>query len=456
MNNKTLIGIVAVVAVVALVGAGCVVVFNNNGGNNDDFTATTRLLVYGNANEDNYLDDKDVAFIGDIADGKATWDKEKNPFADANNDGKVDAADKALVQKFIKGEKAEMLYKNWYGEVCSVHYPVAGPIAGTMVQTLDLCYIVGAYNDVVGIKDNAATIATYNPMLYPGAAEKIKTVRGDTNVFDVSKMLALGVKTVIGDTAAQTPEFIKSITTADPEVNCIQLPMNRVVNNVDWTYTIVTLGVMMNHQSATKAYIDYLNDVEKALAKKLDALKDKDPLTFNIAYRLGETSSTTTNIDTEGTGAVQYGDCMNMLKLGLKSKIKSSVADGYLRDYPVQDLLAANPDIIFVETWNMISTTMTETEYMDVLKYRVDLVSESGAYENNRVITMAYEIYGTIPAASGLFAMGHLIWPDVFSEEEGINFLNDYMRNFTQAGKTFDVREHLGFAPMLWGKDIKN
>ena len=101
-RNIAIIALVVVIAVAACVA----LMLSGDGGNDssDDNTidyltpdsgkakvssVDTKLLVFGNANNDVYLDEKDVQFIQDIVDGKTKWDKVKNPFADTNADGKI-------------------------------------------------------------------------------------------------------------------------------------------------------------------------------------------------------------------------------------------------------------------------------------------------------------------------------------------------------------------------------
>ena len=75
----------------------------------------TKLLVFGNANNDVYLDEKDVQFIQDIVDGKTKWDKEKNPFADTNADGKITAEDVVLLKRFITTfPNRETIRNSWF------------------------------------------------------------------------------------------------------------------------------------------------------------------------------------------------------------------------------------------------------------------------------------------------------------------------------------------------------
>jgi len=453
MANQKTIAVIAVVAVVVIVAVAAFVLMSNNDKDEPiDFSPTTRMLAYGNANNDDYLNSKDVDYIQDIIDGKTTWNKKTHPLADTNTDGKITSADVELLNKFLKGEKATMYYMNWYGETKSVSYPMSGNIIGSYIQVADLCIVVGVYEDVVGIKDTAEKILTYDEVQYPNAHKQIKSVRGDTNVFDVQKCLAVDADIVLSDPFAIPDSFVNSMKAAKPSINFVELPINRSINDVDWTHTIVTLGGMMNLQDNTKKYIKYIQDVEETIEKKLDEVKKKySDETFLICYM--PSSPTTTDLDILGKGVVQYGDVINMLRLPLECSIAPMEEEGYIENYPIENVIANNPSIICVETWGFINAYSPE-EYEKTIKTMVNYFKATGAYKNNRVVSMAYEVYGTVPGLSGLIAMGAALWPDIFDEKEGIKIMNDYYRNFTYLGDDFDVSEQIGYLPEMWGADI--
>ena len=463
MASKQTLIIAAVAAIVIIAAAAAFLLMNNNGNSNNDNDkgntdsesfSSTRNLVYGNANNDDYLDDKDVSFIQTIVNGKSSWDKTANPLADANCDGKITSADVDLVKKFLKGESATMYYSNWYGEKCSVSYPLKGNISGCYAQVMDLAVILGCLNDVVGIKDTSETIAKYNTTMYPGMASKVKTVRTDTgNAFDIEKMLSLKTKIVMSDPFAVTPDVISKISKADPSINVIQLPVNRSINDIDWTHTVVTMGVMMNKQSTTADYVKYCQDVESKIAdvvkKTGSGLKEQ---TFLICYM--PSSPTTTDLDIVGTSVVRYGDVVNMLRLPLKCALNPTDVvgndDGYIEGYEIEKVIKLNPDVIIVETWNMLG--MTGEDYQKQLDTMVGYFKETGAYKNGKVISAAYEVYGTAPGLSGMPLMGSKIWGNsVFNESQGWDYLNTYYQKFTNLGKNVDLRNMVGYGPVAYG-----
>lgn len=68
MDKKTTIILVAVVVVIVAIAAAAIALNNGNDGDDNKKTskATGRLAVYGNANNDDYLDEDDVKTLEDI------------------------------------------------------------------------------------------------------------------------------------------------------------------------------------------------------------------------------------------------------------------------------------------------------------------------------------------------------------------------------------------------------
>ncbi len=452
--SKTIL-VVAVVAVVAVAGVAAFLLMNNGGSSDDpiDFSPTTRMMVYGNANNDDYLDKSDVNYIQDIIDGKIVWNRTTHPLADATCDGAITSADVDLVNKFLKGESATMNYMNWYGQKRSISYPLSGNIAGSYVEIAGVAWIAGCYNDITSMRDTQEHLDGLDSVQYPGAAGKWKTVSDDTNkTFDIQRLLAQKVKVILTD-----PDFLANglddkIRAADKSINIIELPINRAVKDVDWTHTIVTLGAMYNHQSATKDYIKFVQDVEKDIKDQMDTVKKKYPdQTFLICYE--PTNATVTCLDIFGTGSVQYGDVVNMVRLPLTCAVDPMGPSGWVEDYKIEDVITKNPTVIVIESWGKLNS-MSESEYRKTMETWVSYFEKTGAYKNNKVVTIAYEVYGTVPGIAGMIYMGSLIWPDLFDADKGIEYLNYYYQNFTPMGKSFDVTKNYGFLPEQWGASI--
>ncbi len=174
MDTTKLIAIIAVVAVVA-VGVVVVVGMNNNSSHDDKETIDTALAVYGNANNDTKVDQKDIDLIQEIIDGKK--DKKDYPYADANNDNAVNKADIDFVKKIMDKTTDKVYIKcldSKGKEVATeVTYPMIN-IVGIGTNMMPVMINSGVYKKLVGIFD-------YNGYDHVEAALKEMEKQGLTN-----------------------------------------------------------------------------------------------------------------------------------------------------------------------------------------------------------------------------------------------------------------------------------
>lgn len=99
----------------------------------------SRLWVYGNVNEDDYLDSRDLDVLRDMVDGRC----EPTVLADANCDGHVDYRDIEYLERIIDRENVDVYYIDNYFTVSKVSWPV---------DTIAIGYCSGAYvTDLTGL-----------------------------------------------------------------------------------------------------------------------------------------------------------------------------------------------------------------------------------------------------------------------------------------------------------------
>ncbi|MBR2255184.1 MAG: Ig-like domain-containing protein [Candidatus Methanomethylophilaceae archaeon] len=195
MNMK--IVAVAVVAVVLVAGIGAFLVLQNGGDKEQTGKSDGRLQVYGNANNDDYLDSKDVDLVKDIAEGESSADSSKRidwkslyPYADADNDGKVDSKDVELTQALADRKSGTTVYYlDGTGAVKSVEYPiksicVLGTATFTAVQSLGLSDMVQGrsgtsqtndviYKDIWAKPAVSATMVEFDISMFSNVADKV-------------------------------------------------------------------------------------------------------------------------------------------------------------------------------------------------------------------------------------------------------------------------------------------
>jgi hypothetical protein len=170
LSKNAMIAIVVVV-VIAIVAVAAVLMMNNGGnqgGSGDgarvgevisesNFPNTdSRLWVYGNANEDDKIDNNDVTALENMVKGSV----KKTQLADANADGKIDDNDVDYLKKILaatESTKLDVYYIDNYFKIAKVSWPV---------KTIATSYCSGLYTaEVTGLTPKLAmvdnTISTY-------------------------------------------------------------------------------------------------------------------------------------------------------------------------------------------------------------------------------------------------------------------------------------------------------
>ncbi len=112
LNAKIIAVVVAVVVVAAGVGAFLLMKSDNKGSSEKyySFEKKATFNVYGNANGDTDIDDKDIEFIEDLL--KKDFSYSENKLADANLDGKITNDDIDYINSMIKGTAKQVHYIN--------------------------------------------------------------------------------------------------------------------------------------------------------------------------------------------------------------------------------------------------------------------------------------------------------------------------------------------------------
>ena len=109
MNNKIIAAIIVVIVIVVAAAAVLTVGSDDREGPGiEKGVYPTNLMILGNANLDDYLDEEDVAYIQKIIGTDYSYSKEY--FCDANYDGVIDEKDVSYVNSMIAGDWDSIRY----------------------------------------------------------------------------------------------------------------------------------------------------------------------------------------------------------------------------------------------------------------------------------------------------------------------------------------------------------
>lgn len=433
MDKKMIISIAVVAVVVAAAAAVAITVMNPSDEEKPDYSEL-RLVVYGNANNDNYLDQKDVDFIQAIVDKDVTWDKKTHPFADANNDGKVDADDVKTVKGFLAGEKSIMYYRDWNGEASYVHFPVTGKISASYDVALDAAMISGWYDQVGYMNINASRIAAISTTLYPGVDKFVSTGNNGYDFDDVYSHDDLVL--CCGDSYNFDDTFYSKMLGAHRNggtKDFLKLPFARCVNGMDINTTIVTMGVMTMHQEHTKAYIDYMADIDNTIHSKLDGFEND--LSYVIFYKVNGNDAFTLRVP--NTTGFHHTNVYLVESLGFTSAAGKTSSGGV--DCGIDDILSYDPDVIFIINTGWVNASLTDEQFTNNVKDMYKHLEHTRAYKNGNIWYFGYEVIGSAPGYATLPLLASFVWPDQFDEKEGWDILQNFYSTFLH--RNTDIKE---------------
>lgn len=220
MDHKKIIYVIIILVVIVVAGAAIYVAGSDDDSDNDTVDRTGRLMVLGNANDDDVIDQKDIDTLKDIIDS-GTWDKETYPYADANNDGSITQADVDMVEKILDKSVGRVNYVNVDGEIESSHYPISKfvcvgsfPINAMIVLNQDKC---------VGVSGSA----TFGDELYWTGIQDIPKISNNATKADYELVTKIpGVQAIFyhnghaGATLTNAADFLKA------DIDIIKLDYN--------------------------------------------------------------------------------------------------------------------------------------------------------------------------------------------------------------------------------------
>ena len=428
MDSKAIIAI-AVVAVVVVAGVGAVALVGKGSSSSNDNPLDCKLRVMGNANQDNYLNQKDVDFIQDIVDGKTVWNRTADPLVDANNDGIIDTTDVDLVKGFIEGKDSTMFYLDWNNSARSVSYPltkVLGTEYGIYTEFstgLDMGIILGIYDKFTYMANGDIGPSGLDTAMYPNA-DKMTEVGIKSP--SLPAMYSDKVRILMGD-----PKWMGGYAD-DAEAagfTVIRLPENRTLNGVDALDTLITLGVLFNVQDKTAPFIEFLDKVNE---KVQSAVKDSgaNVMSYVIPYT-APGYLPAIYVDAHGSGSMTTADVTLVEMLPVKSKVTTTAADGF-DEMTADQVVALNPDIFVVSMFAYSSgKDYTVDQYKAAFKEFVELgFDKSTAGKNNKIFAMPFENCSVAGLASVL-VLAAMIWPDAFDADEAWDMMQEYYEKFT-------------------------
>ncbi len=450
--NKNVI-IIAVVAVVAIAAVAAFLALgngdkNDNGGGGDKpvvddydlyitpssgtakvLEAPSKLLVFGNANNDCYLDSSDISFIQSIVDGKSSWSKSQNPYADTNADGKVISDDVSLLKRFLNGEKASMFYNNSFLETMKVKFPLTGKVCFTGTNDADLFRLINKESVLHATRDTVVGNPNY--------AGSDKWVSIGKTPYDYETVVQSGCNIVIGQPYSFDETFLRLAEQGEKNyhLDIIRLCCARYINEIDGTACALTLGALFNSlkDQKYKDYADYISTADEIVKQVNDGATEKKTWIINYIGH-GTKSSAELAIDNLSDNEINYADVgtlCNFKNMAPAYPVKSG--DGYYEGLTVEDLISCNPDVIIIEA---------DRANLSEIKENVNTVADwyRNAGFKGVIIGTCFSVMGDSASVSLLPLLSHFIYGEsAYPLEDAYRVLMDYYNKFLGGSYTMET-----------------
>jgi iron complex transport system substrate-binding protein len=372
----------------------------------DDFV----LDIYGNANEDDTIDMRDVTYTKLIIFGK----KSETELADAYYDDEVDVLDVVQVKLIILGRESELTVVDSADRIVTVSMPVESVVPLHMRHAGTVC-VLGAGDRVVG----ADSTVIARERLFPELSKlpPVGTVRDP----DIEQILLLNPDLILTFTNFPGPELLEDKLPATIPV--IRFDLSRV----DYLkQEMKALGYMVGMEEVND-YLEWYDGYVGTVKERVSGIPEEDKVrVFMERERIGGSEGVRWAY-TSGTGYSDLCDVAGGINIA-KDYIE------YHGNVEVEWVLGENPDVI---TGLSYSGGYEVDDPAGFERYYEEIISLPGfeavpAVENNRVhiISGDFSIGPQLPI--GVVTVAKWLYPEKFSDldtqEIHHEFLTEFMR----------------------------
>lgn len=417
LENKKIIAVIAV-AVLLLAGvAGAIYILNDKSSDYRSADTTGRLMIYGNANNDDYLDDEDVKAIEAII-ASDEWDKEKNPLADANNDGKVDDTDLQLVKRMVNREPMEILYQGWDFKtpaIKSVSYPIKTCVV-TGSNVLMAVKSIGATDKIVGASISTSTL---DKVLYSDIYDHVPDVSKNSIISVVPEEFSK----VNDKTPVDAIITLNSVSYVKNEETFIKSGVDvvrvAVSDGLESIGAYITLGYLLQCEDRANDFARFCDEIVSEVEKKTEGVAKKTSLSVTMTNSVsGIGSDYAAAMEIAGGKDISDWDGSRNFKTG----------EEWLYEYPSEYIM------------HIRSMGLDEVDKQKEWDTRAVYFKETTAYKAGHY----YLINGSVPVALRIAYMAQTFNPDIFGEGYGDKYMQEYIDRFMDnLSGNYDVKTQM-------------
>ncbi|WP_367358362.1 ABC transporter substrate-binding protein [Methanothrix sp.] len=393
------------------------------------------LGIYGNANLDNIIDEKDIVYINKIINGTF----EPTELADANLDGKIDMEDIEQVEAIISGSEEELIFIDIFGEAVTINKPVER-LVNMGWNGVDVTRALGAEDLLVAVgRDYRAK----TPISYP-IISKLPSVGDTADNCDYEKVLSLepdAVQTnleaswaVAEGGRAQYDKFKDNL----PGIPLICLNVREIDN---LSRNIRTYGYIIDKEDDAEEFASWIEKQNDLIKSRLESLSDEDRKDVYFEHR---------RYQTKGSGD-RYSK--SYIMAGGKNIADDLVGQESPNYYSVLDIdpeyvIMKDPEFIFIHAATQLNASDHGFEtndpsvmaaMRDELIARPELANVTAVEEGNVYVLDESILGGAGQTLIGSLYMAKLMHPELFEDIDPQAILQEYIDQFCYID--FNVKE---------------
>lgn len=429
MEKKTIL-LVAVLIVIAAAAFCALQLAQNDEGPDMSYEDDVLVKIYGNANGDDRIDEKDADVIERIIEigmPESEW-KEKYIFADADRDGEITAKDLEVVRKYIDRENTRLYYQDYWGNDAYVNYPLGDRVGVDMTYTAQFMACVGAYDRICGAPEGFSMSGGEN--YYPGVSKwgSIGSAYGIT----VESLAASGIDVFVmwSNCLLYTDVWNDAVASGLAD----KVSFVRVDVTGDGTDSgALMLGAMFNTEktlSKSREYADMISEIRK----DLDGIDEKKTVTLAYFYN----GATQDSFYLTGGGTVNSLWTKKAMAFQPGWDDKGNVASSY------EGLASSVGDTLFC-----YATAPIGMADKDVGAWMSDMVGKLfkglPPYESKNIVCFNEYAFAGLAAPVISYIIASVLSYDGFDLEKGFDLLQNYLDKFAP----MDADARVGFVFLL-------
>ena len=380
--------------------------------NEDDYV----LGIYGNANEDDTIDMRDITYTARII----LWMEEPTDFADANHDGRITARDMTQIGLIILGRESELTIVDSADRTVTIPKPVER-IVVLWDNPAEEIRALGAIDRIVGIDLSTAGKTGYlgGPIFFPELMD-VPVVGSDEDP-DYEMIIDLYPDVVI---------MLSSYSPLPDEVQEILAPASIKVVGLDFYRVevfykeLAILGYILDTEERAEEYIDFFQSWTDRIDEVVEDLEPEEKKTVYF-----EGADKYHSYGGAGRGCGIPG----IVRAGGGIYIYDDVSEYYFEVDP-EELVERNPDAIFKGTFigDMGFSLTNTSEFEEIREELMDRPEMSlvTAVKNDDVYVISWGVAGGARKIFGPVFLAKCLYPDKFEDLEPHDFIREYLEEW--------------------------